>query len=94
MRAITVHVQRSSQEQAHGGKQITRSIESINEMVTHLNRAQKEQTKGSEQVLGAVEAIKAVSDHQTRSVRALEEAIDSLQRQSEVLRAEVRRFKV
>jgi len=94
MKALTAHVQRSSQEQAHGSKQITRSIESINEMVTHLNRAQKEQTKGSEQVLKAVETIKGVSEHQTRSVRQLEEAIDNLQRQAEILRAEVRRFRV
>ncbi|SDE72883.1 methyl-accepting chemotaxis protein [Myxococcus virescens] len=94
MKALTAHVQRSSQEQAHGSKQITRSIESINEMVTHLNRAQKEQTKGSEQVLKAVETIKGVSEHQTRSVKQLEEAIDNLQRQAEILRAEVRRFRV
>ncbi|KFE62989.1 methyl-accepting chemotaxis protein [Hyalangium minutum] len=94
MKAITAHVQRSSQEQTQGSKQITRSIESINEMVTHLNRAQKEQTKGSEQVLKAVETIKSVSEHQTRSVRQLEEAIDHLQKQAEVLRGEVRRFRV
>jgi methyl-accepting chemotaxis protein len=94
MKAITSHVQRSSQEQAQGSKQITRSIESINEMVTHLNRAQREQTQGSEQVLKAVEAIKSVSEHQTRSVRQLEEAIDHLQKQAEVLRGEVRRFRV
>ncbi|XXF76741.1 HAMP domain-containing methyl-accepting chemotaxis protein [Myxococcaceae bacterium GXIMD 01537] len=94
MKALTAHVQRSSQEQAQGSKQITRSIESINEMVTHLNRAQKEQMKGSEQVLKAVETIKGVSEHQTRSVRQLEEAIDGLQKQAEVLRAEVRRFRV
>ncbi|NMO21256.1 methyl-accepting chemotaxis protein [Pyxidicoccus fallax] len=94
MKTLTAHVQRSSQEQAHGSKQITRSIESINEMVTHLNRAQKEQTKGSEQVLKAVETIKGVSEHQTRSVRQLEEAIDNLQKQAEILRAEVRRFRV
>ncbi len=94
MKAITTHVQRSSQEQSQGSKQITRSIESINEMVTHLNRAQKEQTQGSEQVLKAVEAIKSVSEHQTRSVRQLEEAIDHLQKQAEVLRGEVRRFRV
>jgi methyl-accepting chemotaxis protein len=94
MKTITAHVQRSSQEQAHGSKQITKSIENINEMVTHLNRAQKEQTKGSEQVLKAVEAIKGVSEHQTRSVKQLEEAIESLQQQAEVLRAEVRRFRV
>ncbi len=94
MKTITAHVQRSSHEQSHGSKQITKSIENINEMVTHLNRAQKEQTKGSEQVLKAVEQIKTVSEHQTRSVRQLEEAIDALQEQAEVLRAEVRRFKV
>ncbi|HET9449359.1 MAG TPA: methyl-accepting chemotaxis protein, partial [Aggregicoccus sp.] len=94
MKNITAHVQKSSQEQAHGSKQITRSIANINEMVTHLNRAQKEQTEGSGQVLKAVEAIKGVSEHQTRSVRQLEEAIDGLQKQAEVLRAEVRRFRV
>ncbi|MDC0709890.1 methyl-accepting chemotaxis protein [Stigmatella sp. ncwal1] len=94
MKVITAHVQRSSQEQTQGSKQITRSIESINEMVTHLNRAQKEQTKGSEQVLKAVDTIKTVSEHQTRSVRQLEEAIDHLQKQAEVLRGEVRRFRV
>ncbi|MBI3184549.1 MAG: methyl-accepting chemotaxis protein [Myxococcales bacterium] len=94
MKLITAHVQRSSQEQAHGSKQITKSIESINEMVTHLNRAQKEQTKGSEQVLKAVETIKSVSEHQSRSVKQLEEAIESLRQQADVLRAEVRRFKV
>jgi methyl-accepting chemotaxis protein len=94
MTLLTNHVQRSSQEQAHGSKQITRSIENINEMVTHLNRAQKEQTKGSEQVLKAVEQIKSVSEHQARSVRQLEDAIDALQKQAEVLRTEIRRFRV
>ena len=94
MKLFTSHVQRSSHEQAHGSRQITKSISNINEMVTHLNRAQKEQTVGSEQVLKAVEAIKGVSEHQARSARQLEDAIDSLQKQAEVLRAEVRRFRV
>ncbi len=94
MKALTIHVQRSSQEQAQGSKQITKSIENISEMVTHLKQAQKDQTKSSEQVLRAVETIKTVSEHQTRSVRQLEEAIESLKQQAEVLRAEVRRFRV
>lgn len=94
MKTITIHVQRSSQEQAEGSKQITKAIENIGEMVTHLNQAQKDQTKGSEQVLRAVEAIKTVSEHQTRSVRQLEEAIELLKKQAEVLREEVRRFRV
>jgi len=94
MKVITNHVQRSSQEQTRASKQITKAIQSINEMVTHLNQAQKDQTLGSEQVLKAVEAIKSVSGHQMRSVRQLEEAIVSLKHQAEVLRAEVRRYRV
>ena len=94
MKSITKHVERSAQEQARGSKQITRAIESISEMVHHLNRAQKEQTKGSEQVMTAVVQIKQVAEAQTHSVRELEAAIVDLASQAEVLRGEVRRFKV
>ena len=94
MKAITKHVERSSQEQARGSKQITRSIENISEMVNHLNRAQKEQTKGSEQVMQAVESIKGVSESQNTSMKELARAIDLLAKQADVLRDEVRRFKV
>jgi methyl-accepting chemotaxis protein len=94
MKAITKHVERSSQEQARGSKQITHSIENINEMVNHLNNAQKEQTKGSEQVMRAVESIKGVADQQNLSMKELEAAIDTLAKQADVLRDEVRRFRV
>jgi len=94
MKSLTQHVTRSVQEQAHGSKQISRSIESINEMVNYLNRAQKEQTRGSEQVLKAIETIKSVADTQNRSVKQLEEAIETLRQQAEVLRGEIRRFRV
>jgi methyl-accepting chemotaxis protein len=94
MKMLTQHVKHSVEEQTHGSKQINRSIESINEMVTHLNRAQKEQTRGSEQVLAAIETIKTVSEQQNRSVKGLEEAIETLRVQADVLRGEVRRFRV
>ena len=94
MKAITKHVERSAQEQSRGSKQITRAIESISEMVHHLNRAQKEQTKGSEQVMVAVVQIKQVAEAQTVSVRDLEAAIVDLASQAEVLRGEVRRFRL
>jgi methyl-accepting chemotaxis protein len=63
-------------------------------MVSHLNRAQKEQAKGSDQVMQAVESIKGVSEGQNRSMQELERAIDVLAKQAEVLRDEVKRFKV
>jgi methyl-accepting chemotaxis protein len=94
MKGITKHVERSSQEQARGSKQITRAIESISEMVHHLNRAQKEQTHGSEQVMSAVVQIKAVTEAQEQAARELESAIADLTSQAEVLRGEVRRFRV
>ncbi len=94
MKLLTQHVKRSVEEQSHGGKQISRSIENINEMVTHLNRAQKEQTRGTEQVLKAIETIRSVADQQNRSVKQLEEAIETLRNQADVLRGEVRRFRV
>ncbi len=94
MKLLTTHVKRSVDEQSHGGKQISRSIENINEMVGHLNRAQKEQTRGTEQVLKAIETIRQVSDTQNRSVKQLEEAIETLRNQADVLRGEVRRFRV
>ncbi len=94
MKVITKHVERSSQEQSRGSKQITQAIESISEMVQHLNRAQKEQTKGAEQVMLAVENIKEVTDNQNSAVRDLESAVDTLAEQSDVLRGEVKRFKV
>ncbi len=63
-------------------------------MVTHLNRAQKEQTQGSELVMGAVHQIRQVAEAQTYSVKDLEASIVDLAQQAEVLRGEVRRFKV
>ena len=94
MKSITKHVERSSQEQARGSKQITKAIESISDMVHHLNRAQKEQTRGSEEVMGAVVQIKQVAEAQNLSAHDLEQAIADLAAQAEVLRGEVRRFKL
>jgi len=94
MKIITKHVERSSQEQARGSKQITKAIESISEMVNHLNRAQKDQARGSEQVMQAVVQIQQVAEAQTYSVQELEAAIIDLASQAQVLRGEMKRFKV
>ena len=42
----------------------------------------------------AIETIRAVADQQNRSVIQLEEAIETLRNQADVLRGEVRRFRV
>ena len=53
MRVITQHVERSSQEQARGGRQITGAIENISSMVNQLNVSHRTQTRGGEQLLAA-----------------------------------------
>ena len=76
MRTITQHVERSSQEQARGGRQITQAIENISNMVNQLNTSHRSQTRGNEQVLnaaGRIEEAARVQDHALRSlVGALE----------------------
>jgi methyl-accepting chemotaxis protein len=94
MKSITKHVERSAQEQSRGSKQITKAIESINEQVHQLNHAQKEQTKGLEEVQTAVVQIKQVAEAQNHSARELEGAITDLAGQADVLRGEVKRFRI
>jgi methyl-accepting chemotaxis protein len=45
-------------------------------------------------VLKAIETIREVAEQQNRSVKQLEEAIETLRQQGDVLRGEVRRFRV
>ncbi len=87
-------MERSSQEQARGSKQITQAIETISEMVNHLHRAQKDQMKGSDLVMTAVDQIRGVAEAQTHAVGDLEASIADLAEQAGVLRAEVKRFRV
>jgi methyl-accepting chemotaxis protein len=94
MQVVTQDVQRRSQDQAAESRQITRAISAIGERVQQLTRAAHEQTQSSAQVMRTLAAIRGVSEEQTRSVRQLEEAISRLQEEAEVLRAEVRRFRV
>jgi methyl-accepting chemotaxis protein len=94
MQTVTTDVQRRSQEQAAGSRLVTRGLEAMRERVQQLERAQREQTRGSAVVLKTMEAIRAVSEEQARTVRQLEEAIAELQHSAEVLRGEVRRFRL
>jgi methyl-accepting chemotaxis protein len=66
----------------------------MRDRVLQLDRAQREQTRGSAVVLKTMEAIRGVSEEQARTVRQLEEAIARLQEEAEVLRGEVRRFRL
>ena len=63
MKAITRHVERSTQEQTRGSRQITRAIEAISEMVAQLSQSQREQTQHGDD-LGTRLAAQARDAHQ------------------------------
>jgi len=94
MLSVTTQVERATEAQLERSRQIARSLASIREMTGAVSRARGAQAAATERVLAAVEAIRVVADAQGSSVRQLETVIDDLQHQSEVLRAEVQRFKV
>ena len=50
MRSITKHVERSTAEQANGGRQITKSIEAISSKVQHLGTTHKQQRQDIDKI--------------------------------------------
>ncbi len=80
MRIITQHVERSSQEQARGGRQISGAIENISNMVGQLNSSHKAQASGSTQLLASAARIEESSAAQQASLKQLTQAIERLKR--------------
>ncbi len=71
MRLISQHVERSSQEQAKGSRQITTSIEHISALVSQLASSQKTQARSSEQLVTSAQKME-------ESLRAQETALGRL----------------
>jgi methyl-accepting chemotaxis protein len=61
-------VERSSQEQARGGRRITESIESINNMVSELNTAQRDYSTGSENAILIMERMTEALRERRRAI--------------------------
>jgi methyl-accepting chemotaxis protein len=80
MRIITQHVERSSQEQARGGRQISSAIENISNMVGQLNASHKTQASGATQLLASAAKIEQASSAQAGSLKQLQTAIERLKR--------------
>jgi methyl-accepting chemotaxis protein len=80
MRLITQHVERSAQEQAKGGRQITTAIESISGMITSLNTSHKSQADGTRQLIAAATRIEETARAQESAARQLANAVASIRR--------------
>jgi methyl-accepting chemotaxis protein len=79
-RTITQHVERSSQEQARGGRQMTSSIEQISAMVNNLNTSQRNWSHKGEQILDAAKKIEESARAQEQTLRQLGNALERLRR--------------
>jgi methyl-accepting chemotaxis protein len=75
MRSITQHVERSTQEQAKGGRQITMAIESISKMVNQLNLAHQQQHQSIERVLDLSSRVQRISGEQEASLSRVRDAL-------------------
>ena len=80
MRAIAQQVERSSQEQTRGGRQISQAIENISNMVTHLNTAHQQQTRGTEVALSTARDVEGLARRQESSVREVVECSEAVRR--------------
>lgn len=82
MRTIAQMVERSSQEQARGSKQITGAIEQVNALVDHLSRAQQERRQGMDEVNRSVRNLHSFLQDELTRLRQVSEQVDALQQPS------------
>jgi len=80
MRIIASHVERSSQEQARGSKQLLGVIEHISNMVRALNQSERSQLRSSEQLIAAVGRIEDAIRGQDGTLKQLMGSIDRLKK--------------
>ena len=78
MRLITQQMERASQEQAEGGRQMTDAIENISDMVHQLHQSHHKHSESSEQTLAAANRIQELTREYERRVRTMNRALERL----------------
>jgi methyl-accepting chemotaxis protein len=73
MRGISQQVERSSQEQARGGRQVSQAIESIRAMAERLTIMHREKGREAQNALRVTERIATLAKEQRDVLRALAE---------------------
>jgi methyl-accepting chemotaxis protein len=80
MRSIAQQVERSTQEQSRGSRQITQAMESISSMVGQLSGAQRSQSRGAERGLAMSGRIEDTARKQDSILRDLAMHAERLKR--------------
>jgi methyl-accepting chemotaxis protein len=71
-------MERSSQEQAEGGRQMTGAIENISDMVHQLHQSHRKHGESSDQTLAAANRIQELTREYERRVRTMNRAVERL----------------
>jgi methyl-accepting chemotaxis protein len=93
MREIAGRVRKTTKEQAEGSKMITKSIEEITSLVNYIDQTTIEQSSESEMIVNAIENIKNITTQNLKLASEMDQSVDVLNRQANVLIAQLRRFK-
>jgi methyl-accepting chemotaxis protein len=94
MREVTRQVRLSTDEQAKGGKQITQAVENVTDRVQQIVKAITEQKRGSHVIKTSIEEIRAIAQQSVQLVGQMNQAVETLTKQSALLREEMVRFKI
>ncbi|MBW2404804.1 MAG: hypothetical protein JRF42_13585 [Deltaproteobacteria bacterium] len=78
MRLITQQMERASQEQAEGGRQMTGAIEHISDMVLELHQSHRKHLESSDQTLAAANRIQELTREYERRVRGMNRGLERL----------------
>jgi len=93
MKDLSSQVSRAMGEQAQSSKQIAQAIEIVSERSQQISMSLAEHKKGSGSILGSVEAVKDIPVENRDLALRIGKTLWNLQKDAELLNAEMERFK-
>jgi methyl-accepting chemotaxis protein len=94
MRDVAQQTQRTTEEQSSGAGRIRDSMESVRDAVEHIHHALQEQGNACNAALSFLQEVFGRTQSNDESAEQLQEAASAMKRQAEVLRDDVRRFRI
>ena len=94
MRDIAAHGKQSTSEQTKGSRQINQGMEQFRDMIGKIDEATRELTQRSRQVVEGVARVHKVAESNASRTAELDLVVETLDRLTKALEAEVGTFKV
>ncbi|MBI5756071.1 MAG: methyl-accepting chemotaxis protein [Nitrospirae bacterium] len=94
IRDISKMVRRAASEQASGSSQIAEAMTSVNTKVQEIVISSNEQTKESQKIFNSIDDIRSITQRNVDIAAEMAIAVNLLAKQSELLEAQARKFKI